>query len=228
MKRQKTSSDEDGSSVKQRAYSELHSIEDTLVEFEDIDHKLMNLDRECAKEQMKIQRKFDEKKRPILEERKKVIEKIPRFWYDTLCRHPLIAEHIHSEDLDVLKHLKHIELDDNLDDEGSYCISLIFDEGVSDIMEPLVLKKHIIYKDDEEKVQEVTTIKWKSVSPKTLITEKINKMEGDIDKEKFNFSIFDFFDKDFNHNVDIGDIIRRDIFHAPLLYYCDNEQAEEE
>ncbi|KAJ1612316.1 nucleosome assembly protein [Cryptosporidium canis] len=199
--------------------------QELLSMLEQVDHKLMEIDNECAKEQMAIQREFDKKKRPIFEERKSIIEKIPKFWADTISRHPIFLENMHPEDYDVLELLTDIELEDNLDNEGSYKIKLIFDEAVSEFMEPNVLVKHIVFKDHEESVQELTEIKWKKESPRSLIEKKFAGEIGSDDKLKGSIvSFFDFFSKDISdEGIDIGEIIRRDIYHAPLLYYCEDD-----
>lgn len=185
----------------------------------------MELDNECAKEQMAIQRQFDEKKKPIFNERRSIIEKIPKFWAETISKHPVFQENIHPEDLEVLEFLKDIELEDNLDDEGSYRIKLIFDEAVSNLMKPNILVKHVVFKDNEEIVKEVTEISWAKESPRAAIEKKFSGAENK--EEEYGRSIVSFFDFFSEHipeeSIDIGEIIRRDIFHAPLLYYCEDE-----
>ncbi|KAF7456762.1 putative nucleosome assembly protein [Cryptosporidium felis] len=195
-----------------------------------MDTKLMELDNQCAKEQMVIQRKFDEKKKPLFEERRSIIKNIPNFWADAISRHPVFLENMHPEDYDVLKYLNDIELDDNLDDEGSYRIKFVFDESVSEIMEPNVLIKHVVFNDNRESVQEVTKINWKKDSPRSTIEKKFiedKNTESELDSTIVSF--FDFFSEEIQDDaLDIGEIIRRDIYHAPLLYYCDDDQSQSE
>ncbi|KAH8740586.1 hypothetical protein FG386_002168 [Cryptosporidium ryanae] len=201
--------------------------DELLVELEEVDSNLMELDKECAKEQMIIQRKFDEKKKPIFEKRREIIEKIPKFWAKTISKHPVFIENMQDEDIDILEHLKDIELDDNLDDEGSYRIKLTFDDSVSKHMEPSVLVKHVVFQDGAETVKEFTKIKWKSESPKSRISKRLlnegsGKEEDDLSDSEI-FSFFDFFTDEINGDgIDIGDIIRRDIYHSPLFYFCDD------
>ncbi|KAH7647780.1 nucleosome assembly [Cryptosporidium bovis] len=193
----------------------------------------MELDKECAKEQMVIQRQFDEKKKPMFVKRREIIEKIPKFWARTISKHPVFIESMQNEDIEVLEHLKDIELDDNLDDEGSYKIKLTFDDSVSEHMEPSVLIKHVIFKDGVETVKEVTKIKWRSESPKSRISKRLFKEGNSKEEDELNneeiFSFFDFFTDDVNGDgIDIGDIIRRDIYHSPLFYFCEENASEDE
>ncbi|KAL5367140.1 nucleosome assembly protein [Cryptosporidium parvum] len=186
-------------------------------------------DSECAKEQMIIQRQFDEKKKPIFDERKAIIEKIPKFWADTISRHPVFQDNMHPEDFDILEYLKDIELEDNLDNEGSYKIKLIFDEAVSEFMEPNILVKHIIFKDNQEIVNEVTKINWKKESPRSIIEKKfIDTEENEEEYKNSVLSFFDFFSENISDDIDIGEIIRRDIYHAPLLYYREDDSISDE
>ncbi|KAK9171092.1 Nucleosome assembly protein (NAP) family protein [Cryptosporidium meleagridis] len=204
--------------------------QELLSKLEEVDTRLMELDSECAKEQMNIQRQFDEKKKPIFDERRAIIEKIPKFWADTISRHPVFQDNMHPEDFDILEYLKDIELEDNLDNEGSYKIKLIFDEAVSEFMEPNILVKHIIFKDNQEIVNEVTKINWKKESPRSIIEKKF--IDTEENKEEYKNSVlsfFDFFSENISDdNIDIGEVIRRDIYHAPLLYYREDDSTTDE
>ncbi|QOY40163.1 Nucleosome assembly protein (NAP) [Cryptosporidium parvum] len=203
--------------------------QELISKLEEVDTRLMELDSECAKEQMIIQRQFDEKKKPIFDERKAIIEKIPKFWADTISRHPVFQDNMHPEDFDILEYLKDIELEDNLDNEGSYKIKLIFDEAVSEFMEPNILVKHIIFKDNQEIVNEVTKINWKKESPRSIIEKKfIDTEENEEEYKNSVLSFFDFFSENISDDIDIGEIIRRDIYHAPLLYYREDDSISDE
>lgn len=45
-----------------------------------VQDKILELDEECAREQMKVQQQFSAKLRPFYNERQKLLKKIPNFW----------------------------------------------------------------------------------------------------------------------------------------------------
>lgn len=95
-----------------------------MDDLEKIQKALQDLDEQCARKQMEVQKEFDVSKKPILEQRQAVLDKIPGFWATALRNHHMFAL-LSEEDEPVLKHLKSIELDDNLDDAGSYRIKFV-------------------------------------------------------------------------------------------------------
>lgn len=132
-KRERTASVAEEVEAKQRkidgnANKEESDAEELLKPFMDdlekIQKALQDLDEQCARKQMEVQKEFDVSKKPILEQRQAVLNKIPGFWATALRNHHMFAL-MAEEDEPVLKHLKSIELDDNLDDSGSYRIKFV-------------------------------------------------------------------------------------------------------
>eukprot|EP00375_Theileria_parva_P003920 XP_766606.1 hypothetical protein [Theileria parva strain Muguga] len=147
-----------------------------ISEFDEVQKKLLSLDEECANEQMNLQRKFDKKKQPFFDKRQEIIDKIPGFWCKALTHHPALS-YLTSADLPVLEHLKSIQLFDNLDNNGSYKLTL------SPVEEALKARKN---------------------------------------DKCIDWSLFEWFTEDeWLNRPDVGEIIRREIWHAPLAYYMD-------
>lgn len=68
-----------------------------------VQSRLLELDDECVKEQLKIQRKFAARMRPLMLERQSVMDKIPNFWGRVMSNLPLDEDHILcSEDAELL------------------------------------------------------------------------------------------------------------------------------
>lgn len=74
--------------------------------------------------------------------------------------HPALS-YLTSADLPILEHLRQIDLMDNLDNNGSYKLTLIFNEAANEYMSPLKLTKHIEFDVNKETVVECTKINWK-------------------------------------------------------------------
>lgn len=216
--------EEGGECVKQPRVPPEDAMAPHMESFNKIQKELQELDEQCAREQMKIQKTYDDKKKPWFEKRQAIIEKVPGFWCHTFQNHP--ALYIINEDIAILEHLKRIDLDDNLDDTGSYKISFVFDEGARQFMEPLTLVKRVKFENNEENVTDCTEIKWKE--DKSPIEAARQRRE--LDKRCEEWSIFEWFTKKpwgGDEKPDLGEVIRREIWHAPLAYYTDSVSVGE-
>ncbi|SPJ10260.1 nucleosome assembly protein [Plasmodium sp. DRC-Itaito] len=195
-----------------------------MQDFEDIQKDIEQLDIKCAHEQMNIQKQYDEKKKPLFEKRDEIIQKVPGFWANTLRKHPALSD-IVPEDIDILNHLVKLDLKDNMDNNGSYKITFIFGEKAKEFMEPLTLVKHVTFDNNQEKVVECTRIKWKEgKNPIAAVTHN----RSDLDNEIPKWSIFEWFTTDeLQDKPDVGELIRREIWHNPLSYYLGLEEFDE-
>lgn len=209
-------------------------LEPHMKDLDAIQEELQKLEEECAKQQMLVQKEFDEKKKPVLVKRQGIIDKIPGFWCRCLKNHPQLA-YLVEEDTPILEHLKQIDLDDNIDEHGSYKIKFVFDEGAREYMEPLVLEKHVQFRSDphSEEVVHVTDIKWKEGKSPVAAAEARRQRDGDDDMDAVSF--FDWFTKEPSDGarLEIGEMIRREIWHAPVPFFLDevadvDDEEEEE
>eukprot|EP01069_Polyplicarium_translucidae_P001364 Polyplicarium_translucidae@DN1638_c0_g1_i3.p1 len=141
----------------------LTESEKVLNELSDLQDRLVEIDKRCAKEQISVQKKFDEEKKPHIEERQKIIERIPQFWGTAICHHPMFQA-IDSEEREMLMLLKNVELEDNIDSNGSYKLTLAFDAEAEKYFTPVTLSKHVVFgdgDDDQERVESLTEIAFK-------------------------------------------------------------------
>ncbi|BAM39571.1 nucleosome assembly protein [Theileria orientalis strain Shintoku] len=192
-----------------------------LSEFDEVQKALMSLDEECANEQMNIQRMFDKKKQPYYDKRQEIIDNIPGFWCKALTHHPALC-YLTSADIPVLEQLKSIELYDNLDNNGSYKLTLNFSDKASEFMSPLSLTKHVVFNNNKENVKECTKITWKP--GKSPVDEAIKARKND---KCIDWSLFEWFtEEEWLNRPDIGEIIRREVWHAPLAYYMDTVSVD--
>lgn len=199
-----------------------------LEELEQIQEAIAELDEECAREQMVTQQKFDQKKKPEIEKRQAVIDKIPHFWGRALRNHPSMMFLV-QEDTPILDCLTQVKLDDNLDENGSYKITFVFSEEASKYMSPLVLEKSVTFKREgeqpEDEILKATKILWKNkeTNPVAVAMSERSSGEGD------SWSIFEWFteDPDAHLRVDVGELIRREVWHSPGAFFL-GEGGEEE
>lgn len=224
MKRDRSeNSVEDAADIKHSKIENDDPLVPFMKEFEDIQKDIEQLDIKCAHEQMNIQKEYDEKKKPLFEKREKIIEKVPGFWGNTLRKHPALTD-IVPEDIEILNHLVKLDLKDNMDNNGSYKITFIFNEKASEYMEPLTLVKHVTFDNNQEKVVECTSIKWKE-GKSPIAAVKDNR--ADLDSEIPRWSIFEWFTtEEIQDRPDVGELIRREIWHNPINYYLGIESFE--
>jgi len=146
-----------------------------------------------------------------------------------------------EQDHEIMKHLRCIHLDDNLDENGSYKITFTFNDEAKEFMEPLVIYKHVQFLEEKpddqfsgekppKEIIDVTKIKWK---PGKSPIEAAAKLREEQQYGKSNvdasWSFFEWFDeKPWEHTLDIGEIFRREIWHSPLSYLLDQNHSDDD
>ncbi len=163
-----------------------------------VQQELNALDGACAKEQLQIQRKFDSQKDPLLKARAEAISSIPNFWRATLLNHPDVFKS--EDDAEILINLDDVVVVDNEDDFGSHTIRLVFSEHNPYFSEKELVKKIKILEDNSEQITN-PSISW---AP---------------GKKPNGKSFFEYFSADASVDNDLGDVIRRDIWINPYVYF---------
>ncbi|ORM39614.1 Aspartic acid-rich protein [Babesia sp. Xinjiang] len=200
---------------------ETQAIMPHIHEFDEVQKALLEIDEECAIKQIELQREYDRKKQPHFKKRQEIIDKIPGFWAKAMSHHPALS-YLTTADAPILQLLQKVELDDNLDNYGSYKVTLTFAEAARDYMEPIVLTKHVVFSDTKEEVAECTKIEWKPEKSPIEVALKARSEEGCID-----WSLFEWFTTEEWINLpDFGEVLRRELWHAPLAYYMDNVSVD--
>lgn len=75
---------------------------------------------------MRIQREFEQKKKPILEKRDAAIENSPGLWAKIICSCAHLREYIAPPEAELLlKYLRKVKLEDHLDDNGSFTATFV-------------------------------------------------------------------------------------------------------
>jgi len=203
--------------------------EESLKAIAEIQDRIQEIDDECVKEQMKVQQEYDVKKAPLFEERQGIISRIPGFWGNALLNHGAM-EVIVDEDKKFIKCLTRIDLEDNLDDLGSYKIKFVFSDEVKGLLEPLELVKHVIFSESNvPEVNFVTSFRFKDgPDPREVAIEK--RKEG-------NREVWSFFEWFAEEEIagdpgdewpDLGEVIRRQFWHTPLNYFLNDISDDDE
>ena len=188
----------ESSSKKQR---DVHAHLDAI---ERLQTTLLSLDKACSREQLEIQRKYDLEKTPLILERKKEMDKIPHFWAEALGNHPATNQEAFVTDREILEYLASIELEDNLDDNGSYLLRFVFDSANNPFFSQSELVRKVTILEDQTDEVFSSPISW---AP--------NK------KPKHPESFFAWFSSSAGNspNEDLGEVLRRDLWQNPYPYY---------
>jgi len=90
---------------------------------------IKGIDRQCAAEQIQVQQKHDRLKQKHYAERSKMILEIPQFWKIVLLKFFEPVEFILEEEKPIFEYLKDINLQDNIDMQGSHKYTLTWKEN---------------------------------------------------------------------------------------------------
>lgn len=185
-----------------------------LEALERLQSRLLQLDEECTKEQMIIQKKFDEQKFPIWNERKSFINQIPDFWATAIGNHPVTKHEkfFWNNDFQILSFLIDIDLRDNIDDFGSYEIIFSFDSDRNIFFsESQVTRTVSINKNGDENVN-ITPITW---APGKRPKSKKSFFHWLSSKQVLN-----------DDDDDVGEIFRTDLWQNPYPYFLNLSPEE--
>ena len=175
-----------------------------LDAIERVQSRLLTIDKECSREQMEVQRRFDAEKLPLIQVRKNEIARIPYFWMTAIGNHPSTDQGAFTKDKEILAYLETIELDDNIDDNGSYTLTFKFDSGNPYFSESELVRKVAISDDQTDEI-ECTNISW---APR----------KKPVHSKSF-FAWFSSSSNNGNWELDFGEVIRRDLWQNPYPYY---------
>ena len=175
-----------------------------LDSLERLQYQLLEVEKNCAKEQLAIQRKYDTTMRlPLILLRHEQIESIPQFWCIAIMNHPgLDGSVLKRLDYGPLSYLTKLDVEDNLDDNGSFRITLIFDDSNNPYFSNNTLVRTVTVLDDQTEHPVSTPIAW---AP---------KMKPDSHPESF----FTWFASN-DDSSSFSHIICRDLWMNPYMYY---------
>jgi len=189
---------------------ELNEAEKKL---EDIQEDLDKLEQEAAEEIIGIQKKYNQKKKPVYERRAKVIATIPKFWAKAISNHHFLSQVLNPEDLKVFEHLDNLDVADFDDVKLGFRIEFRFKENP--YFHNQVLFKEFKYSDEGE-FDSVTPSKidWKPLGQEKLATTVVD----DEDEEQATESFFSFWFDPANEDTEVAEMIK-EIFASPAKYY---------
>lgn len=175
---------------------------------EELQDQLDQLDKEAAEEIIAVQKKYNSKKKPIYEDRAKVVKNIPDFWSKAATNHPILGTILTEKDEEVFKFLDSINVEDFEDIKLGFRIELRFRPNA--FFKNSALTKEFRFTEDGE---------FESVQP-----SKIDWKEGkdltvqNVDDEEHQESFFSFWFDPANQDIEVAEMFK-DVFASPAKYY---------
>ncbi|CAG8828622.1 31789_t:CDS:2, partial [Racocetra persica] len=96
--------------------------EGVFEEMKSLLHEFEQVETELARQQVKLLA-------PIYEKRRKIFEKIPRFWTTAFMNHPHVAQFLDSDDFEVVQCLNELIIERDEINLDNYKIKLTFSEN---------------------------------------------------------------------------------------------------
>ena len=90
---------------------------------EDLDKCQIEIDKineAAAEEVLKVEQKYSQIRKPHLQRRKEIIDKIDDFWFSALINHPFLRSIIDELDEECLLYLRNFEVEDREDTQNGY------------------------------------------------------------------------------------------------------------
>jgi len=177
-------------------------------ELENLQESLDELDRAAAEEIIALQKTYNCKKKPIYEERGKVIKGIPDFWSKAALNHSGLDSILSPTDTDVLQYLESVNVEDFEDIKLGFRIELRF--RPNEWFKNSLLTKEFRFTEDGE---------FESVLP-----SKIDWKEGkdltiqNVDDDDHQESFFSFWFDAQNQDIEVAEMIK-EIFASPAKFY---------
>jgi len=201
--------DQDGSSSSSRAKRPRLARNATLEALHDVQMDLQLLDEQCADEQIRIQHRYDQTRRPHFVRRRKLINEISGFWKAALCGHA--QQLVHPAETDALEFLKDIDLLDNLDDKGSFEVRASFIPN--ELFVESVLVKKVTFNESREEVIEAGKLSAKGAHGREVLAQV-----SSAPKSVLGWFLSSQATRPHDYE-DLGDVLRRDLWQDPVPYF---------
>jgi len=191
-----------------------------------IQGEIEKLNDEATEEILQIEKKYNSLRKPYYKKRNDVIREIPEFWLKAFLNHDMMADLLDDEDQSAFKHLRELNVEDSEDVKSGFKITFTFDPNP--FFKNKTLSKTFQYNDDGELHVVPTKVEWKEGMD---LTKRVrNKGEGGKRTADESESFFNWFN-DEDQDLELGEIIKEDLWPNPGKYYhglADDEEEGEE
>lgn len=184
-----------------------------MQEVQDVQLELQLLDERCAEEQLGIQHRYDQLRRPHFDKRTALLRRVPRFWQAAFLGHP--AHLVHPAEIDALAHLQDLDVRDNLDHNGSYEVSATFTEN--ELFKERTVTKKVIFQEALAKAIHAGVLTAAGEKGRTVL----EGVGGRAARSVLGWltSREEACGGPGSPEEDLGEVLRRDLWQDPVPYY---------
>jgi len=190
-----------------------------------IQGEIEKLNDEATDAILQIEKKFNTLRKPYYKKRNEVIREIPEFWLKAFLNHDMMADLLDEEDQSAFKHLRELSVEDSEDVKSGFKITFTFDPNA--YFKNKTLSKTFTYNEDGELTVVPTKVEWKEGMD---LTKRVkSKAEGGkrTADENASESFFNWFN-DEDQDLELGEIIKEDLWPNPGKYYHGLTDEEED
>ncbi|KAF3329199.1 NAP1-related protein 2 [Carex littledalei] len=192
-----------------------------------IQDELHQINARAEEEALKLEHKYNVRRKPVYVRRNKVITSIRGFWLATFCNHPILGTLLTEEDQKILKNMVSLDVEEADNVKSGFSISFSFSPNL--YFEDEKLTKRYWFDDDGYLSVVCKPINWKE--GKGTFDGCFSPDKGGKPSHTFKrCSFFCWFSEAvrFDGEVDeIANILRGDMWPNPLQYFPKKDDAVE-
>eukprot|EP00996_Jenningsia_fusiforme_P002591 NODE_3417_length_981_cov_22.508584_g3139_i0.p1 GENE.NODE_3417_length_981_cov_22.508584_g3139_i0~~NODE_3417_length_981_cov_22.508584_g3139_i0.p1 ORF type:complete len:229 (+),score=75.15 NODE_3417_length_981_cov_22.508584_g3139_i0:102-788(+) len=186
-----------------------------------VQKKLETLDEEFDAKVLELQSAYNTRRKPFYEERNRAIAKVPNFWHIVFSQHRVLEMFIQEFDAPIFKHLTALNVAEKEDVKSGYKISMTFSENP--YFSNTELWKDYTNTDDGNATATQSGINWKEGMRPGGSLEPAGKKRAREDE-----TFFTIFERDDADAIDIGSIIKDDVWPDPVKYFLGDVEDEDD
>ncbi|XP_032241885.1 protein SET [Nematostella vectensis] len=206
------------------AEGNMSAHQDIIDQIDQVQNQIDSLNEEASEEILRVEQKYNAKRRPHFTARTNLIKKIPNFWITVFLNHPQIQMLLNEDDEEVLQYMAYVEVEEFEDIKSGYKIKFGFEDNPYFTNQEIC--KEFILNDNGEQMSRSTTIKWKQGMD---LTQRFKENSKGRKRDHPPSSFFCWFTDLMDNSDELGELIKDDIWPNPLQYYMGADvQIEDE
>ncbi|KAL4646250.1 testis-specific Y-encoded-like protein 1 isoform X1 [Arapaima gigas] len=176
--------------------------------------RLEALEKKATRLHQRVELKFSQQRRPHLDQRSAIIQRIPGFWVTAFLNHPQLSSHIDETDEDALSYMTNLEVESFKSNKLGYRIAFHFSRNA--YFQNSIIVKEFHHGIGGDLLSFSNPILWHRGKNLTSQTQLVKEPGS----AKMYTSFFSWFSDHSNPGRDeIAEILKDDVYRNPLRYY---------
>ncbi|KAL3320857.1 hypothetical protein Ciccas_000454 [Cichlidogyrus casuarinus] len=188
----------------------------------EIQNDIDRLNEKASSEILEVEQRYNKLRKPLFDQRSKLIAAIPNFWPTVFRNHPSLNGFVTPEDFEAIQYLRNIEVQEFEDIKSGYRITFTFDPNP--FFSNHTLEKEFHVNENGQPSIKCSEIHW---YPDKDFTSSCNAEAGMKREPPECFFLWLTDDSEFGGD-EIGDIIKDDLWVSPMAYYLQDYEDDDE